>query len=85
MAYAKQLPHLRDLLELSHRVSFPADRRLIESRAEGLDDVADFLEQFPPGEVFSSRVDFMTRCEELEMLINQERSTPEETLRSPQD
>jgi hypothetical protein len=47
--------------------------------------MTDFLDLFPADEVFESKVDFMTRCEELEMFINQEREMPKEVLRSPQD
>jgi hypothetical protein len=87
MQYSKPLPPVRDLLTLSQRVYFPIERRQLSAIATnsgiGGPTLTDFLSVFPAGEVFESRVDFMTRAEELEMLINQERTTPAETLRSP--
>jgi hypothetical protein len=38
---------------------------------------------FPADEEFDSEDDFLTRCEEVEMLIREERKMPAETLRSP--
>jgi hypothetical protein len=69
-------------------VQFPASRREIEDIAVdwAFDDLMiDFLDRFPADESFESKVDFMTRCEELEMFINQAQEMPKEMLRSPQD
>ena len=88
MVYDKKLPPVRDLLSLAQLIKFPEKRRVIEKIAKqaGYSKfLTDFLELFPPEETFISKVDFMTRSEELELLIGQERSMPFEILRSPQD
>lgn len=43
----------------------------------------DFLRLFPKNEIFESKIEFLTRCEELEMMIREGRNLPAETLRSP--
>lgn len=81
MKYNKQLPPVRNLLTIAKDVHFPASRQEVEdiARSWGFTSVmTDFLDLFPADEIFISKVDFMTRCEELEMLINQEREMPTE-------
>lgn len=88
MKYNKQLPPVRNLLTIAKDARFPASRQEVEdiARSWGFTRVmTDFLDLFPADEIFESKVDFMTRCEELEMFINQEREMPKEILRSPQD
>lgn len=87
MAYNKLLPAIRELLELAHNASFPVTRQELVrlSRETGSSkEVTGFLKVFRPDEVFKSRVDFLTRAEELELLLSQERAMPAERLRSPQ-
>jgi hypothetical protein len=48
-------------------------------------NVVDFLHRFHTDEIFQSRADFITRCDELELLIREKRDMPHEILRSPQD
>lgn len=88
MSYDNKLPAVKHLLALAKEMEFPALRRDVEKMAlkRGLsEDVVAFIDLFPADEVFQNRVDFMTRCEEVEILIDQERSSPVEYLRSPQD
>ncbi len=88
MVYNKKLPPVRQLLSLAQHTRFPATRAAAVQVANGLGSpqtVIDFLKLFPSEETFASRDEFMTRCEELELLIGQERAMPTEVLRSPQD
>lgn len=88
MSYNKNLPPIRQLLSLANDVQYPSSRKDIDDVAAdwGFEDsMIDFLDLFPPDEIFESKVDFMTRCEGLEMLINQAQDMPKEILRSPQD
>lgn len=88
MTYDKPLPHVRDLLKLTKLAdSFPLTRQQLAETAKKWslpNEVTDFLQLFPADEVFESRADFATRSEELEMLIYQERESPQEISRSPQ-
>lgn len=89
MMYDKQLPRVRELLHLSKVAKpFPASRKTISNIALrwGMSDaVIDFLKLFPPDLVFNSRAEFITRCEELELFIDQERKMPGDRLKSPQN
>lgn len=56
------------------------------ARKWGFDErLCDLLASFPPDEKFQSGDDFLTRCEDLEILTGEEPDMPEEKLRSPQD
>ncbi|HVX47885.1 MAG TPA: DUF2795 domain-containing protein [Candidatus Saccharimonadales bacterium] len=60
---------------------FPASRQEIMriARNYGFDrEVLHFLNLFPADEVFDSRADFITRCDEVELLVREERDAPEE-------
>ncbi len=88
MTKIKVLPPIRYFISLAQDSQFPATTKQLLDNAEKwgfLQSVKDFLMQFPEDETFSSRVDFETRCEELEMFIRQEKTMPKEILRSPQD
>lgn len=88
MTYSKRLPPVRNLLTVAKSTHFPAFRQEVKNNAASLGFggvLTNFLDLFPDYEVFESKVDFMTRCEELEMFINQERRAPKETLHSQQD
>lgn len=88
MTYNKPLPAVRNLLSLAKSIRFPATREQIIGAAgeQGLSvTMHSFLNLFPADERFRSRVDFMTRCEALEMFINQERSSPRETAQTNQE
>ena len=82
------LPPVRYFISLAQDSHFPADTAQLQevARKWGFPlAVTEFLDQFPPDEVFKNKTDFTTRCEELEMLIEQETLMPIEKLRSPQD
>ena len=89
MTYIKQLPRLDNLRRLAQLAGpFPITARMIIFYAQnhGLDDnLIDLLCLFHPAEVFQSRADFITRCNELELIIKEWREMPKEVLRSPQD
>lgn len=89
MIYFKPLPRIDNIRWLARLAEpYPAMRQAILETAElwnFSDNTLEFLRLFPPDEEFPSREDFLLRCEELEMLIREERSMPAEMLRSPQD
>jgi hypothetical protein len=88
MKYTNQLPSPNKFRWLARLVGpFPASAKRINGYARhfGFDkDVISFLHQFHPDEIFESRADFLNRCEDLAFMIAQERSMPDEILRSPQ-
>ncbi len=89
MTYAKPLPRIDNVLWLRKLARpFPATAGKILGIAKAWNFSAgttDFLKLFPEDEVFDSGDDFLTRCDELELLIREERRMPVESLRSPQD
>ena len=88
MRYNKPLPPVRYFISLAEDSIFPATCNEIINNATywGFPKtVIAFLKQFPPEELFESRGDFETRCEELEIFINQEKKMPKEYLKSSED
>lgn len=89
MIYYKPLPHIDNVRWLAKLSGpYPATRQEILEAAEDWnfsDNTIEFLRLFPADEVFKNQLDFLTRCEELELLIREERNMPAEVLRSPQD
>lgn len=89
MIYTEPLPRTSEIARLAGSIrSFPTTRQAITTTAasRGFDkDTQNFLELFPPGVRFDSRDDFITRCEELELLLREEAAADEETLLSSQD
>ena len=88
MMYTKKLPPVRQLLNLAQHAQFPAtcaELTRLALRLDAPETTIDFLKLYPADELFKSRATFMTRSEELEMLINQEQNTPPEILRGQQD
>jgi hypothetical protein len=86
MEHNKDLPAVHDLLNLANSVRFPASRDDIAESAKrtGLPDaMVEFLDLFDAELIFDSKVDFMTRCEELEMFLEQEAEAPKEITRGP--
>lgn len=86
MVYSKQLPPIRYMLSLANDTEFPAalrDIMKVANRWGFPKTVIDFLNLFDANLTFENRLDFVDRCKELELLIDQERSMPKETLRSP--
>ncbi len=86
--YTKSLPSIRTLRSLAEIDGpFPIHCRHVVIAAERFwfsDKVINFLQLFPPNEVFRSRDDFVERCKQMEVLIRQEQKAPPEMLRSPQ-
>lgn len=89
MIYNQPLPKIDKLQRLSKSVGpFPLTARHITLAARRFGyspNTVTFLKLFPSDEFFESRADFVTRCSELELLIDQERKSEQETLRSPQE
>lgn len=88
MAFNKKLPAIRTLRSLAEIDGpFPVKNRhviLVAQRFWFDDNVIDFLKLFPPETVFHSRDEFMERCRQLELLMQEERRAPLETLHSSQ-
>lgn len=86
---ALRQPHIDNLTWLVHLGRpFPTSAKTMQDLAAkwGFDrHVQDLLAEFPQDEMFESGDDFLTRCEELEFLEQEEAGMPSETLRSPQD
>lgn len=84
--FTKQLPPIQTFASVARTAGpFPASARriVISAVAHGFrDNVVEFLRQFHPKEVFLDRTDFINRCDELELLIDEERNTPKEIVRS---
>jgi len=89
MTYFKPLPHIDNVRWLAKLAGpYPTTRQAILETAElwkFSDNTLEFLMLFPPDEEFTDHQDFLSRCEELEMLIREERAQPVEVLNSPQD
>lgn len=89
MTYPKKLPSSDDLLKLNKSVrSFPITTEAIVAIAkeQALNkSTLEFLQLFPPNEVFNTSDDFQKRSELLQILIQEERETPSEPLRNPQE
>ncbi len=89
MKHVHRLPSSKDIIWLSKlATSYPVTRRQIVRVARMWNfknDLIAFLRLFPPDEMFESRADFVTRCEDLTILIRQEWESPKEVLRSQQD
>lgn len=88
MAYEKPLPSKRQLLYLAKLVHFPATCREIAvvAMTYGFSELmTDFLGLFPNEEMFKNSAEFIDRCEELEILIDEERLTPKDPPSNPLD
>lgn len=86
---AKPLPHVDNMLWLLKVAApFPASAGSILDKAKlwGFSrSTQDFLKRFPTDEIFESHADFLTRCDELELFLHEERDMPMEHLSSPQN
>ena len=88
MPYTKKLPATRHLLKLARNVGFPTTAGYAIKLAKELElpsELIYFLQTYPTDEIFENRVYFMTRCEELELLIKQEIDLPIESLERDRD
>lgn len=87
MVYNKPLPRIDKVLALSELVkSFPATVREIAELAKTRgfsQSLQDFIRLFPDDGTFEDADDFLSRCQELEVLIHEERKAQYEFLRSP--
>ena len=89
MVYNKPLPQIRDLLVLGKLARpYPKSRQDMIRLARSLNlhnDAVAFLRRFPTQVIFTDDTDFITRCEGLELLIQQEREAPKEALIKSED
>jgi hypothetical protein len=89
MIYTKPLPRLDNIVWLAKHIDpFPITAGEILDIAQTWKfnkSILEFLKLFPADEEFESRADFLTRVEELEIMIREEREMPVEILRSPLD
>lgn len=87
--YIKPLPRIDNILWLAKLARpFPTTAGEILTIAKKWNfsrSTLDFLKSFPKDEEFRDIEDFVTRSEELELMIREERKMPREILRSPQD
>jgi hypothetical protein len=88
MIYGKALPRIDNIRWLRRLVGpFPTTSGEILEIARSWNfsrGTIDFLKLFPRDEEFTSEDDFLTRCEEVEMLMREEQKMPAEVLHSPQ-
>lgn len=77
MEYTRRLPTIGDIVRLSMRVTrYPATRADIVRVArmwQFSDNVVMLLRQFPVDELFSTRVNLVTRCNNLMSVIREQR------------
>lgn len=89
MVYAQHLPRIDILGQLASKLGpFPENAYHIGDMARDLgysQEIVTFLRLFDPHHMFSSRKEFLTNCEELEILISEARNMPKEPMLSPQD
>ena len=86
MTYSKKLPTMAGLRSLAMHAVFPTTAgalRGVARRAQQPQEAIDFLAIFPDDERFPTRDEFLTRVEELVLLIEQERNEPAEIIRTP--
>lgn len=77
---------LDQLLLLAEHIPFPASRQEVVCATHVMEvppNVIDLLRLFPPDAIFENGADLIARCEELELLLDEERAAPKEYLRSP--
>ena len=80
-------PNERQLIELSYSVLFPVrrDEMIAAAREFGCAPaVMRLLRRFNPDDVFENGVDFINRCEDVELFAREEHAMPKELLRNPQ-
>lgn len=83
MMYTKRLPQLSRLRTVSECARFPVTAGELCDVAynqKAPQSVIDFLVLFSPSDSFHSQQDFLTSCEELELLIREERKMPREAV-----
>jgi hypothetical protein len=89
MIYNKPVPRINNVRWLARlSMPFPTTAGFIMQTAEDWrfdQSTLDFLARFPQDLIFKSREDFLTRCEELELLLQEEMESPAEPMLSPQD
>lgn len=89
MIYTQQLPEIKALDKLADQVkNYPESAFGITNLARDMNcekEIIAFLRLFDPHHMFSSQDEFITCCEELQLLLQEERTMPKERLRSPQD
>lgn len=85
--YTKQLPNNQDIVRLGTLIrSYPTTRAHIVRVARMWNfkpEVISFLRQFPADQRFDSRTDFVSRIQELSLLVRQQWESPKEFLLNP--
>ena len=76
MLYTQEMPTIEKIAKLAADIrSYPVTAKQVLLLASGLGyslETINFIKQFPGDAVFESRVDFLTRCEDLRILLNEE-------------
>ena len=88
MVFSKKSPRIDNVLwlvKLARPFPTSAGNILAIARAWNFSQsTINFLELFSLNEIFENGDDFLTRCEELEILATDKEDMPRELLRSPQ-
>lgn len=88
MIYSRPLPKINNLRGLAVVARpFPKKAGAIVNIARNWRfsrSVVSFLKLFPDDEEFTNTEDFLTRCEEVEGMLREQRDMPIENLRSPE-
>ena len=80
------LPAEQELISLACTTTFPATRdEIIATATQQHRDhtVTDFMRMFDPDDRFENGIDFINRCEDVELCIRERSNAPKEQLRSP--
>ena len=88
MRYGRTFPSEQQLIRLVRIVPFPATREeMVAAAIRGGfgPSLVLFLRLFDPDDKFENAVDFINRCEEVKLFLQEEAHTPKELLRSPQE
>lgn len=78
----------RQLTELARNVPFPitcSELTVVARYVNCSPATLRLLQRFNPDDVFENGIDFINRCDEVKLLIAEERRAPKELLLSRQD
>jgi hypothetical protein len=89
MVYTQNLPRIDVLDDLARKIGpFPETAYHIGDKARYLgysQEIIAFLRLFDPYHMFSSKREFLTNCEELEILISEAQHMPKDVKLSMED
>lgn len=86
MVFTDRLPQLSHLGILANHATYPADVPQLVRLATDIGygpGLINFLKLFSPQTRFDNPTEFIVECEELELLLEEERQSPKEQPRNP--